>query len=77
MTTTVDLVLNNYNVSVTTNSDEALASVSNLTSQILELTNPRDILSAIESISGVESTLIKNPQTNEVLLSSGLLTPEE
>lgn len=77
MQITSDLELVNYNVSVITNSEVAASAVRDLTSAILTLTNPRDILSAIESISGVESTVIKNPQTNDILLSSGLLTPEE
>lgn len=77
MQITSDLELVNYNVSVITNSEVAASAVRDLTSAMLTLTNPRDILSAIESISGVESTVIKNPQTNDILLSSGLLTTEE
>lgn len=76
MSTTLNLLLSNYTVSVTTASESSSLAVEQLFDMLQNLTNPREIVSTIESVSGVEQTVVKNPQTEEVVLSSGLLTPE-
>jgi|LakMenE01Jun11ns_1017448.scaffolds.fasta_scaffold9242393_1 hypothetical protein len=77
MSTTLNLLLNNYTVSVTTVSESSAESVNQLLGSLQNLTNPREIVSIIESTAGVEQTVVKNPQTEEIVLSSGLLSPEE
>lgn len=77
MSTTLNFLLSNYAVSVTTISESSALEVDQLLDRLQNLTNPREIVSMIESVSGVEQTVLKNPQTEEVVLSSGLLTPEE
>lgn len=77
MSVNLDLLLDNYTVSVTTVSESSSLEVSQLLTNLQKLTNPREIVSTIESIVGVEQTIVKNPQTEEVVLSSGLLSPEE
>jgi hypothetical protein len=77
MSVNLDLLLDNYTVSVTTASESSSLEVSQLLTSLQKLTNPREIVSTIESIVGVEQTVVKNPQTEEVVLSSGLLSPEE
>lgn len=77
MSTTLNLLLSNYTVAVTTASESSALAVDQLADRLQNLTNPREIVSIIESVSGVEQTVVKNPQTEEVVLSSGLLTPEE
>jgi hypothetical protein len=76
MSQTLELVLTHYTVTVNV-ADEGASEVSNLAGHLTNLTNPRDVLSVIESINGVSSTIIKNINTEEVVLSSGLLETTE
>jgi hypothetical protein len=76
MISNINFVLDNYRVEVAVDS-EAAQNVAGLEQSVSSLTNPREILSAIESVSGVQSTVIRNLEDNQIVLSSGLMTPSE
>lgn len=76
MISNINFVLDNYRVEVAVDS-EAAQNVASLEQSVSSLTNPREILSAIESVSGVQSTVIRNLEDNQIVLSSGLMTPSE
>jgi hypothetical protein len=77
MSIQLDLFLDNYNVAITVISEDVVPVITDLETSLKSLTNPREIVSSIESVVGVEATIVKNPQTDEILLSSSLLSPEE
>lgn len=66
------LNLQNYNVSVTFD-DSKMQDIELVVSSVFELDNPREIVSVIESIATVESVVVNDSETDEVILSSGLL----
>jgi hypothetical protein len=76
MTTKLYFSLQNYKVQITTTNTEAENQLSDIRPTIQNLTNPREILALIESIAGIQSTIIKDNNTDEIILSSGLLEEE-
>lgn len=77
MKTNVSFVLENYKVDIVASNQEASYELESIRPSIHSLSNPRELLSSIESVVGVESTIIKDINTDEIIISSGLLTPEE
>jgi hypothetical protein len=76
MTTKLYFLLQNYKVEIAATSEEAENQLSTIRPTIHNLTNPREILTLVESIVGIQSTTIKDNNTDEIVLSSGLLEEE-
>lgn len=76
MTTKLYFLLQNYKLEITAMNAEVENQLSDIRPSIHALTNPREILALVESIVGIQSTIIREKNTNEVILSSGLLEEE-
>lgn len=63
-----------FTVNVVVNSNETISSVQSLSSQIDTISNPREILTLLETINGVVSVEIFDVSSDTLLLSSSPLT---
>ena len=71
------LQLTNFTVDINTESPIASQAFMEAYPNLKNETNPRVILSLVESIPGILSTTIKKLDTEEIILSSGIFLPEE
>lgn len=77
MTNNHTLRLTNFTVEISTESPIAAQSFIESYPNIKNESNPRKVLSLVESIPSILSTTIRNIDTEEIILSSGVFAPEE
>lgn len=77
MKVNLSFLLDTYKVDVVAANQDVATELTSIRPSLQSLSNTRELLSAIESVVGVESTTIKDLITDEVILSSGLLQPED
>lgn len=71
------LTLNNYSVSIIASNNGAVELAKGEELGLLNVDNPRTVVDTIGSIGGIESVIVKDLHTNEILLTSELFVPEE
>lgn len=71
------LILTNFTVEIGTESPIASQAFIESYPNIKNETNPRQILSIVESIPGISSTTIRKIDSEDIVLSSGVFLPEE
>lgn len=77
MKVNLSFLLDTYKVDVVAANQDVATELTSIRPSLQSLSNTRELLSAIESVVGVESTTIKDLDTDEIVLSSGLLQPED
>jgi hypothetical protein len=71
------LRLDNFDVEITTGSMLAGQTFIEAYPNLKKITNPREILSTVEGIPGIESTTIREQTNGDIVISSTPFIPEE
>lgn len=71
------LRLDNFDVEITTQSIVAGQTFIEAYPNLKKIVNPREILSIVEGIPGIGSTIIREQTNGDIVISSEPFTPEE